>query len=273
MNGRCFSILACVLLAAAIQQARADEKADALLKEVRETMQAAQTLTADVTMVAKVKGSEMKGQGKVKLNRPNLARMEMITKTPLGSDSRVLTSDGTTLWELSLADNQYQKMSSVDPQGRNLDGFLFLPVGFFAPDTGAFAFSKETRYLGPETVEGKEYAVIEIAIGKPAEETTKLYIGEDKLVHRMTVQMKQGEGSYEYEMVFSNLKTGESLSDQEFAFKPPKTARLYNPEANAIPAGKKAPDFTLPKPNGGTLNLYNTLKGKKAVLVNFWFHG
>lgn len=39
-----------------------------------------------------------------------------------------------------------------------------------------------------------------------------------------------------------------------------------------LPVGKKAPAFSLPNPKGGTIALQNTLKNKKAVLVNFWFY-
>ena len=36
--------------------------------------------------------------------------------------------------------------------------------------------------------------------------------------------------------------------------------------------GKAAPDFNLPLSRGGRLSLGDALKGKKAVLLNFWFY-
>jgi hypothetical protein len=43
-------------------------------------------------------------------------------------------------------------------------------------------------------------------------------------------------------------------------------------EAKLLPAGKVAPDFNLPMPRGGQLSLTDARRGKKAVLVNFWFY-
>ncbi len=37
--------------------------------------------------------------------------------------------------------------------------------------------------------------------------------------------------------------------------------------------GRSAPDFILPTPDGGQISLSNALRGKKALLVNFWFYG
>lgn len=36
---------------------------------------------------------------------------------------------------------------------------------------------------------------------------------------------------------------------------------------------RPAPDFSLPTPSGGTVSLKDALKGRKALLVNFWFYG
>jgi hypothetical protein len=43
-------------------------------------------------------------------------------------------------------------------------------------------------------------------------------------------------------------------------------------EAKLLPAGKVAPDFNLPMLRGGQLSLTDARRGKKAVLVNFWFY-
>ena len=50
----------------------------------------------------------------------------------------------------------------------------------------------------------------------------------------------------------------------------PAVAQNY--EAKLVKKGAVAPDFSKPKPNGGTLNLKKSL-GKRATIVNFWFYG
>ena len=44
-------------------------------------------------------------------------------------------------------------------------------------------------------------------------------------------------------------------------------------EKNLLPVGIEAPDFQLPRKGGGQLSLDDALKGKKAVLLSFWFAG
>ena len=39
---------------------------------------------------------------------------------------------------------------------------------------------------------------------------------------------------------------------------------------NGVSVGSIAPDFTMPTPNGGQLSLSEALKGKKALLIDFW---
>jgi hypothetical protein len=38
------------------------------------------------------------------------------------------------------------------------------------------------------------------------------------------------------------------------------------------PVGQSAPAFSLPSPTGKQVALSATLKGKKALLLNFWFY-
>ena len=70
-----------VLLALGTMPAHADEKGEALLKEVETATKAAKTLSADLTMSYNAKDAEGKSQtmkmaAAVKLKKPNLARIE-----------------------------------------------------------------------------------------------------------------------------------------------------------------------------------------------------
>jgi peroxiredoxin len=48
-----------------------------------------------------------------------------------------------------------------------------------------------------------------------------------------------------------------------------KALDAYN-SVRMVDVGTKVPDFTLPTPDGKTLNFYTFLKGKKCVILDFW---
>lgn len=48
-----------------------------------------------------------------------------------------------------------------------------------------------------------------------------------------------------------------------------KTINLYN-SLHIVDIGSKVPNFTLPTPDGKTIDFYSFLKGKKCVILDFW---
>jgi hypothetical protein len=88
---------------------------------------------------------------------------------------------------------------------------------------------------------------------------------------------KMGTGSVQDSLIYSELKFDVPLKPEDFAWTPPKDATEYvnteNYEAGFIKVGQPVPDLVLPKPDGGTLNLKELLKGKKGLVLNFWFYG
>src|SRR4051794_34187568 len=89
-------------LAAAPSQA--DQKADALLKQVAAANKAAKTLTADIALSMSGQGQNMQVTGSVKLKKPNYARVEF--GKPF---NQLVVSDGKSLWRLMKDSNQYMK--------------------------------------------------------------------------------------------------------------------------------------------------------------------
>lgn len=76
--------------------------------------------------------------------------------------------------------------------------------------------------------------------------------------------------------VYKDLKLDVSMKPEQFAWQPPADAKPYEPpnyEAKLLPVGSQAPEFRLKSPTGGELSLSEAIKGNKATLVNFWFHG
>jgi hypothetical protein len=179
---RCSAAFALCLLAAA-PMARADERADQLLKEVERATKAVPALSADlqVTLTTQnlavrpgapvqptapgqnnsgfVQGSEPVSftyTGTVKLQRPNLERIEL--PAPI---LQTIASDGTSRWTLLQASREYIK-NSADPQGKSQGDYAPILM-FFAPETARTAAAIQapaysgadnfvTRYLGKERV-------------------------------------------------------------------------------------------------------------------------
>ena len=224
--------------------ARADEKADALLAEVRGVTLATQSLSGDFSFVQQRAGSEMKFDGKFELKRPNLAHIEM--GEPL---ARTIVSDGKTVWSLLRPLHQYTK-KAADTEGISLP--LFSPITFFfypgmlgtpgpAPK-GAKPAAVTTKLAGKETIEGTEYQVIEVTQEKPVASTTLLYIGADKRLARMTV-VRKGTNPVTLTYLLKNVKADSTLDSRDFTFTPPKDAQLMTPagpeETGTPPKGKK----------------------------------
>ncbi|MCS7080673.1 MAG: redoxin domain-containing protein [Chloracidobacterium sp.] len=262
-----------LVFVASAAAARADGEADKLLKEVAVATRSAKTLLADITLTQSDGGPVTTTPGTVMLKKPNLARIE------LGEPfNYTIASDGKNVWLVERAKNRYQK-NDADPNGKGLASFLYIPVGtFFDPDFRGFINPsiKETRLAGKEKVDGETYQVVEVIGDEPYDFTLKCYIGANKLITRTALQMKLGDKTLTFGAVLTNVKVNEYLPDDSFAYAPPKEAVLYDlsdPAGKLVPVGEKAYRFTVPTPTGERLSLEELSKGKKAVLVNFWFYG
>ncbi len=106
----------------------------------------------------------------------------------------------------------------------------------------------------------------------------KLYIAPSKLATRMDLNFLDNRTPRRLEAVLKNVKTNVALPDTAFAYALPKDATVDTPltlddhNKKLLPVGSVAPRFALSAPTGGKTTLADALKGKKAVLVNFWFY-
>ncbi len=154
-----------MLVALETSPVRADEKADALLKEVEQTTRTIKTLTADLVVLdsstsfdGKVGTSKMAAT--LKLKKPNLARMNFSE----GEYAKSIASDGKNLYTLML-DNQYRK-APVDPMGKGINTLWVAPIGMFFGGQPADIFGAggkpETAYMGRQVLDGVEYEVVQL---------------------------------------------------------------------------------------------------------------
>ncbi len=210
--------------------AQADQKADTLLKDMKEAYRSAQTLTAQsVTNVGA--GKDLNQQTiTYKLQKPGQA--VVITTGKYVSGSAFVTSvysDGETLWVYDKEVNQYTKEASSLPLlalSSNIVGTMFfMPDSLSKGPMGVFTFT--TRYLGTRSVGGVACQVIEVDVSHPVVNKRQLYIGPDKLLRRIVSYSKTKQGEVtNSDTLITNIQINKTLPASLFVFTPPKDAKL-----------------------------------------------
>lgn len=264
------------LVAAVGGEARADQKADLLLSEVASASKNAKTLSATVAITRKSGAKIQGGHAVVRLKKPNYCRLDISSP-----EAKTIVSDGK-ITHILKSKSDYQS-SSAAPDGSNLSQLGYLPISMFyeaSPYPIGAVHESEPRYVGVETLKGVKYQVVELTGDSPSKHVIRLYISPNKLLTRTTTDVIQKKQHTVFTFELNNIKINEPMTVASFAFKAPKIAKQATPqdagdpyEAKLIPVGKSAPVFSLPSPKGGSIALSDTLRGKKAVLVNFWFYG
>lgn len=259
-------------LVASAAPTQADGEADTVLKEVAVATRAAKTLSADVTLTQSDGGPVTTTRGTARLKKPNFARIE------LGEPFiQTIASDGKTVWLLEKAKNQYQK-NTADPGGKGLASFTIIPIGmFFDPDFRGFIDPsiKDARFAGKEKLDGETYQVVEVSGDKPYDFTLRCYVGANKLITRTVLQMKPMDKMITFGATLTNVKVNEPLPDESFTYAPPRDAVIDDPsnlDDKLVPLGERAYAFSVPTPAGQRLSSADLLRGKKAIIVNFWFY-
>jgi outer membrane lipoprotein-sorting protein len=272
MNRRSIAIaLAAVALGLSAATARSDAKGEALLRGAMKKLQAARTYSADLVSTTTGPGRpEMKRTGSILAMKPNYLRVEL--KAPAPAGTVVYAADGksyTTYFERA---KRYQR-GDLAAAPQEFPGEWEAEVdAFFGGDKNVPKSGAE--HVGTETVGATACELVKVV---PGEGRHLVYaIGKDDgLIHQTRMVFATQDGEVVNTNTLTNIKLNAERKPTEFAFSPPADARLIerpNFEASLLAVGKPAPDFQLPQPGGTPLTLENTLKGKKAVLVNFWFY-
>ena len=185
-----------------------------------------------------------------------------------------MISNGKTGWIVMESQKQYVKA----PQPMDvaaLQGLVGLPVaGFLKP--ASLSAGRDWTYVGAQPRNGKSYTVLSFkTAGEPAMEG-KAYFDSTGLLVGMDQSVKASNEAVQQSFWLKNVKLNAPLAAQSFAFTPPAGYRKFEPpnyDKSLLAVGTTAPEFQLARPGGERLALSESLKGKKAVLVNFWFYG
>jgi outer membrane lipoprotein-sorting protein len=258
---------------------RADQAGEALLQRCVEAEGAAQTLDARFTHQFMENGVLRTQTGTLRLRKPNLAHIVVVSGKQESTGNVIIHSDGSRFVTYSSSDNDYATEPS-DMAGGNVARNNILETAiFFNPDqlNRIRAAATGVRVHGAVTVGGVACRVLEFA-GIP-NVTLRLYIGPDSLL-RGAYKIFKGDRD---ETHLTGLKRPVELTRAAFRWSPPHGAKsVQEVEASMaaqaggqqavslLPAGRAAPEFTLASATGGSVSLPAALKGHKALILNFW---
>jgi peroxiredoxin len=169
--------------------------------------------------------------------------------------------DGTTQFILDTKKQEYDLFpgspTSMPRFAWGFDPFFGLLSGTFSMDhpvAGTFA--------------GKPAVIAEFH--NPALRTT-VHVAFDP-ESDLPVGFTLGEGENAHDFTYRDVKLDAPVAKSEFDWKPTGSWQKRVPQGeNMLKVGAKAPDFTIATPDGGKTSLSQALKGKKGLLLNFWF--
>jgi hypothetical protein len=283
MDARRRAALAWLALLAPIGAAQADSKVEALFAKARQVVTSARTLSAEGAWNSTMGGETGGMVLLLRLMKPNLSWI-----TLNGSDGKPASldiCDGNDFVDVSIAQKEYDRTPIAASYGgpglvRNLP-----PLRAFHHPAFLTA-GPEHRYAGTKEANGKTYQVVEIE-GKTLPEgyvgcvSKRYFFGPDGLLDGAEFEIKEPRRSSTSIFWLKNVKLNVPMTAAQFAYTPPPDFKYLGREPEAerargvaalLKVGARAPDFRLPTPDGSELSLTAARKGKKAVLINFWFN-
>jgi thiol-disulfide isomerase/thioredoxin len=186
------------------------------------------------------------------------------------------TSNGKELLSIS---KKYFERSPIDALAADYhwyhnDLYLLFVTGSIQK-TLTPPYAPTTRLLADENWNGADYRVVQIDVGGGFPIRYKLYVGKDNLVHRIVHEEDNHVAKRYLDFSISELELNPSTKPSDFALVQPAgltpMSDLYKGEPELIKVGQTAVNFSLPTPSGQRLPMSEMLKGKKALLLNFWF--
>jgi outer membrane lipoprotein-sorting protein len=268
-------LIGCALALNATAPASADQKANKLLQEMVAASKAVKTFRAEVATVTDSFPMKMNIRGQVTFKAPGLLRADL-KGSPEGDIT--FASDGKTLYTYNQKTNELTKTEFNSSMVTGYLSMYVLPIALLmeAQDFYNSVLKEGTsRVVGTRKIGKQSFQVVEV---KVQDITMSVYLGKDRLAHRLSIAGKQGNQTFRFDSTLTKVVVNRPIDNSFFAYTPPKNAKVAerstpNYEAKLVPVGQEAPNFTLPSPAGGQIALSEALRGKKALIVNFWFYG
>jgi len=252
-------------------QSVAQESTQDFVQRVTQAARLQHTLSADIVLTWKTSAGTKTSTGTVRLMKPNYAFVKLAGDYPL----HVLVSDGTVRY--LVPDDKSYTQESIDPRGEKIDtpwwGFPYR--FFFTQSLNPFGASVDPSEhldsVSGESVDGQQFRVLLVhGTGPMGEYGARFFFDKDVLA-RSIVQFGAGTKAGVFEAKLSNIRVNAPSSAAYFHFVPAAGQKSTSITAGMLSIGEKAPDFTLPTPEGERLALSTQRRGKKATLINFWY--
>ena len=248
-------------------------------------------------------------EGPASPDDPTVVRRESTSEQIIASDGSTKWSVRAT--ETEEGPSVYCSTSEVEPRNEQREVDTFNPVHWSFFDLGQWHIRsalvghwsstwrmndpglRSIEYIGKDEVNGVPVEVVEwrytIAYNYPDDDplyTSRLYIGEDGFPRKIVSSAEGGEGSVAMavnkEEVVTEIREMGKADPADYAYAPPEGAdcKPVDPDHGLasgkyadLPAGTKAPDFTLKTAMGETITLSELAARNKAVLMIFWGYG
>lgn len=263
-------IAVAALALAGLRPAPADEKGEALLREAFRTLHAARTYQAAFSLtIAPTGAPPLVLKGNLAAMKPNFFRLKLDGEAPGGGPKIGLNyvSDGKYYYQHG-GGPTYGK-DEVEPNPTQFAGRWEGEVdAFFGGDK--LLGTRTVTVTGAETVGGVPCDLLKVSPQQNGPAVVYAVGKIDHLIRRCVLTFEGGGRTLTQTNLLTEVKINESKKPEDFVFTPP--AGVREQFANLVPVGKPAPDFNLPELKGGQVALSDLRKGKKAVLVNFWFY-
>lgn len=230
------------------------------------------SLETNLAMTWRVHGVTRATRGRIMLAKPNLARIELQGDYP----EIELVSDGHMRY-LAATRTQYEAMP-MDPRGEGIDSpWWGLPFRFFFTQSvnpfGARSDDAATfRELGLVVRDGEHLQGVEVRgdshMGAYVE--TLLFDAAGDLTESR-VQFGEDADAAIFTATITHVRHARSAA-AVFEFKPAPGQIGAHDSDRLLAIGARAPELMLPDAAGRFMSLDQLRKGKRAVLVNFWYY-
>ncbi len=265
-----FSLL--LIPAASSQSPRHDQQRDPILGKAVAESRLSLTLSGDMLLTWRIGGVTHQTKGTVQLAKPNLGRITLQGDYP----EVLLVSNGQTRY-LASSEDKFEE-APMDGIGAGLDSpWWGLPFRFF--------FTQSVNPFGATPDKTATYSEVGSHLGGRASSPSVLVKGNspmgvyiEKLAFNAkgdlvesSVQFGEGPNAALFQATLTNVHHGK-IAETSFHFVPKAGQAAVSGTDGMLPLGAAAPVFSLRTPEGKLITLDQELRGKKALLVNFWYY-
>jgi outer membrane lipoprotein-sorting protein len=256
-----------LLIAAGLVPASfADDRADAALCQVAAAYERLSFLRANIRVTnSSTSGAKATTTGHVRLLRPNLARLDLTTRTADSTNRLLIVSDGKVVWEWLPKSSSYTRRDA-DPKGTNVALYESWLDLYFDPMAAIRSrdWYRTNRFLRFEKVDGIRCRVIEIrerpTLSLQGHRDSTLFIDPEGLVRKVVVKddfvlPTTTVTTFDY----LDIRSGTSVDPSDYWFCPPEAAKLQQ-DANEDKTGTINPNAVLD--NGNTPLMEAAFQGR-----------